>query len=284
MPTSTRSRHMRPRSAARLHGPWRAAAIAAAIAALPGTGAAADLDPAPAPAVPQARIDADAPVFSGTFYLWASGLHGTTSTLPPLPAADVDVSFGDVLKNFDGGLMGAVEMRVGRWSVIGDVMVTQVSPGATLPGPFAAGVELRSRSLTVQGDVLYRFYTSATVDFDAGAGLRLWNLDNRLTIGPGLLPAGIAYGVSQSWLDPVLMGRVSARLGGPWSMVLVGDVGGFDVGSRFTWQALATLNYQWNEKLALRAGYRALSVDYQSGSFLYDVLMQGPILGATYRF
>lgn len=245
---------------------------------------AADLDPSPAPAAPRMPSDVDAPVVFGTVYLWASTLRGTASTLPPLPAADMNMSFGDVLKNFDGGLMAAAEVRAGRWSVIGDVMFTQVSPGATMPGPFAADVEMRSRSLTVQGDVLYRLYQSEAIDIDAGVGLRFWNLDNRLTIGPGLLPAGLEHSVSQNWFDPVLAGRLSAQLGGPWSVVLVGDVGGFDIGARLTWQIIGTVNYQWNERLAVRAGYRALSVDYQNGSFLYDVVMQGPILGATYRF
>ncbi|TCT02198.1 hypothetical protein [Aquabacter spiritensis] len=281
MPIAARIRADAHHLAATLRVIWAGAACAAVLATC---ATAADLDPPATQFAPAGRSDRDAPVFFGTFYLWASGLSGTTSTLPPLPAANVDLSFGDVLKNFDGGLMGAVEMRAGRWSVIGDVMFTQVSPGTTMPGPFAADVSVRSRSLTVQGDVLYRLYASETFDIDAGAGLRFWNLDNRLTIGPGLAPAGIAHDVSQSWLDPILAGRVSARLGGPWSVVLLGDVGGFDLGARLTWQVIGTVNYQWNENLALRAGYRALSVDYQNGDFLYDVLMQGPILGATYRF
>ena len=67
-------------------------------------------------------------------------------------------------------------------------------------------------------------------------------------------------------------------------MTAVGDIGGFGVGSDLTWQAIGTLDYAVNDRLELRAGYRALSVDYEDGKFLYDVLMQGPILGATYRF
>jgi hypothetical protein len=51
-----------------------------------------------------------------------------------------------------------------------------------------------------------------------------------------------------------------------------------------TYQLLGTVNYQWNEHLALRAGYRLLSVDYKKGNFLYDVKEHGPILAFTYRF
>jgi len=257
------------------------AALLAALAAAPAS--AADIDALP-PAKPALVVTADTPVFLGSFYLWASALKGTTSTLPPLPPTDIDLSFTDVLKDLDGGLMGAGEMRVGRWSFLADVMFTQVTPGGTMPAPYAADVEVRSRSLTLQGNVLYRLYDTPQLFVDAGAGLRFWYLDNKLTIGPGLLPSGIEYSQNTSWVDPVLVGRLSAQLGGPWSVTLVGDIGGFDVGSQFTWQAIGTVNYQWNENLALRVGYRALSVDYEDGNFLYDVRMQGPVLGATYRF
>lgn len=263
--------------------PFFGAALLALVGGAPA--GAADLESSPpAVSLPAPVVDADAPTFSATMYLWASALHGTSSTLPPLPAANIDLSFRDVLQDLNGAVMGSGEMRVGRWGFLADLMFTQVTPSGTLPGPYNAGFEIRSRSLTLQGDVLYRLYESDTLDVDAGAGLRYWHLNNRLTVDPGLLPAGLDYSQAESWIDPVIAARVLAQLGGPWSLTLVGDIGGFDVGSKLTWQAIATVNYQWNENLALRAGYRALSVDYQNGAFLYDVLMQGPILGATYRF
>lgn len=261
-----------------------------ALAADPSTASAQEATPAPAPGgapgeVPAAPPPAgDRPTFTGSLYFWASALNGTTSTLPPLPAVGVDLSFSDVMKNFDGGLMGAGEMRIGRWGFLGDFMLSQVSPDGTMPGPDGAGVEVRSRSLTLQASALYRLYESAYLSVDAGAGLRFWHLDNRLTIDPGRLPSGLSYSRSENWVDPVIAGRLNIDLGGPWGLTLYGDVGGFDIGSDVTWQAIGTVNYQWNDKLALRLGYRALSVDYHAGSFAYDVRMQGPVIGASYRF
>lgn len=260
-----------------------AAALLAGEAAVPVQ--AADLSaavPQPAPAIP--AVDADSPEFYATLYLWGSSLSGTTSTLPPLPPASIDLSFKDVLEDLNGAIMGAGELRVGRWGFLADLMFTQVTPAGTLPGPFPSDVSVRSRSLTVSADVLYRLYESEVLNVDAGAGLRYWHLDNKLTIEPGVVPTSLSYAVSEDWVDPVIVARLQARLGGPWSLTLVGDIGGFGVGSDSTWQAIATVNYQWSDQLALRAGYRALSVDYQNGAFAYDVLMQGPILGATYRF
>ncbi|WP_371346263.1 hypothetical protein [Ancylobacter sp. IITR112] len=259
-------------------------AAAALVALAHSPAQAADVDAVvPAVRLPDPVATSDMPMFSATLYLWASALKGTSSTLPPLPAVDIDLRFRDILQDLNGAVMGAGEMRVGRWGFLADLMFTQVTPTGALPGPYGAEVEVRSRSLTLQGDVLYRLYESDMLDLDAGAGLRFWHLDNRLTVAPGL-PSVLEYAQSESWVDPVIAGRAIARLGGPWSLTLVGDIGGFDVGSSLTWQAIATVNYQWSDQLALRAGYRALSVDYQSGAFLYDVLMQGPILGVTYRF
>jgi len=275
--------------APRASGPLLAcgATVAAVLLATPALAGTATLEPGQSPATPRPSEpvrDAGAPVFIGSLYIWGTALTGRSSTLPPLPETDIDISFSDVLKDFDGGIMGATEMRAGRWSVIGDVLFTQVTPKGNLPGPASADAKVRSRSLTLQADALYRFHQSEFLNLDAGAGLRFWYLDNKLTIDPGLLRNGVSHSESEYWVDPVIAGRVNARIAGPWSATLVGDVGGFDVGSQLTWQFIGTLNYQWNEDLSLRLGYRALSVDYKQGDFLYDVRMQGPIVGVSYRF
>jgi hypothetical protein len=73
---------------------------------------------------------------------------------------------------------------------------------------------------------------------------------------------------------------------------LSGDVGGFGVGSKFSWQALALLEHEiYRSKTATWSamlGYKALSVDYSRGSGLslyeFDMTMHGPIFGLTARF
>ena len=233
---------------------------------------------------PIKTVDSFVPTFAFTGYFWAAGLNGRTSTFPPLPATDLDMTFGDVLKDLNGGIMGAAEMRIGRWEFIADTMFSQVTTGATLPGPYFSSAKVRSQSVTLQASAVYRIYSDETFDVDIGAGVRYWNLDNRLKILPGALNLRIDVSESENWLDPILIARLHARLGGPWSLTLAGDVGGFDAGSKLTWQAVGTVNYQWNEKLTLKAGYRALYVDYAKGNFLYDVTQHGPVIAATYRF
>lgn len=226
----------------------------------------------------------DKPVFFLTGYLWTSAMNGQVGTLPRLLPANVNLSFGDILQNFDGGIMGGGEMRLRHWSVLLDTMWMQISPDATLSGPLQTQVNLRSRSLALQSDVLYRIYNSRPISVDAGLGFRYWHLDNQLTIDPNLGGDGGSTTQTEDWVDPLFVTRLSTRLGGPWSLTFIGDVGGFNMGSQLTYQLAGTLNYQLNSNLALRAAYRLLSVDYEQGNYLYNVTMQGPIIGMTYRF
>jgi hypothetical protein len=218
-----------------------------------------------------------------TGYLFASALDGRSSTVGNLPAADIDLSFGDVLDNLDFGLMSAIEVRQGRWSFVGDVMYSSVSPGGTLPGPLAISAELEQKSLTLQGSVLYRVQDSPSVAVDLGAGLRYWSVDSEGTIAPGA-PNPIRFAHKESWLDPVVIARMKAGLGGNWSVTLAGDIGGSGGGSDLTWQVLGTVDYRMSDRLSLRAGYRVLSVDYADDGYVYDITMKGPVLGVALRF
>ena len=97
---------------------------------------------------------------------------------------------------------------------------------------------------------------------------------------------------SIDWVDPFVGARLRQQIAPGESLVLRGDVGGFGAGSDNSWQVLATYNWQMctmgGHLIDGYLGYRALSVDYSQGSgkteYKYDVLMQGPVMGATLHF
>jgi hypothetical protein len=62
------------------------------------------------------------------------------------------------------------------------------------------------------------------------------------------------------------------------------DIGGFNVSSDLTWQAMLLLGYRVNEKGSVGLGYRALGTDYTSGATTYDVVSHGLLLGYQYTF
>ena len=42
--------------------------------------------------------------------------------------------------------------------------------------------------------------------------------------------------------------------------------------------------YQFTDSFSAVIGYRAAGVDYENDGFVYDVVQQGPIIGAVFRF
>ena len=97
---------------------------------------------------------------------------------------------------------------------------------------------------------------------------------------------------SVAWADPLVGARLRHQFAPGWNLVMSGDVGGFGVGSKFSWQALAALNYDFyvrnNVTWSGMIGYKALNVDYSRGAGLthyeYNMTMYGPIIGISARF
>ena len=61
-------------------------------------------------------------------------------------------------------------------------------------------------------------------------------------------------------------------------------IGGFGVSSDLTWQAMASLGDQINDSAAAALGYRGIGTDCEDGSFGYDVISHGLLLGFECRF
>ena len=70
-----------------------------------------------------------------------------------------------------------------------------------------------------------------------------------------------------------------------------GDIGGFGVGSDFTWSATIVIGYDFllfEHPALVYLGYRAIGQDFTEGSgsdrFTWDVIQHGPILGFSLLF
>lgn len=93
------------------------------------------------------------------------------------------------------------------------------------------------------------------------------------------------------WVDPFIGGRVRHQFGDNKEVTLQGDVGGFGVGSDFSWQVVATYGFDVNcfgTPLHTVIGYRALAVDYSEdgpyGENVLDIVQHGPLMGVTLRW
>jgi hypothetical protein len=218
-----------------------------------------------------------------TPYLWVAGVTGTLGTTAgTIPDARVGADFGDILSNLNAlPVMLAGEIRQGRFGLVTDLMVISVEADADTPGPAFSGGEARLRG--VIGSVLaaWRVAEAERGQLDLGAGLRAFGLSTRFTLEPGTL-AGRRIERDANWVNPIVGLRYRHDLGAGWATTLYGDVGGGN--GDLTWQALATIDYRFNDRTTLRAGYRWLSFERESGALSQDIGLGGPILGATIRF
>lgn len=199
---------------------------------------------------------------------------------------DVDVSFGDILDSLEAGAMAAYRAERGPWAVVADVIWMNLEQDKDGLGPLGrtrADVELDQ--FIAELDLAYALNDR----LDAYAGLRYWDVDADLTVeGGGPLGQTLSAGLSEDWVDPVVGLRYEWPLGAKWTLVARGDVGGFGVGSDFTWHATAYAAWNMFENASLLFGFRFLDVDYEDGSgsgrFMMDVLEGGPSAGVVWKF
>ena len=223
--------------------------------------------------------------FSITPYVWLPALRGTLQTpLPRLGDPSTEISSGSVLTNLARvPVMLAGEARYGRFALVGDFFYAGVDQDISTRGiGFQNGhTILVSTFGTLLGMV--RAVETPSQYVELGGGARIWNFNVKLSLNPGLLPGAIGKG-SASWADPIVAARYGAMLSPRLGATVYADIGGFDTGSRLTWQVLGSLDYGLTDSTVVRAGWRYLSVDRTRGSFGVDIGFNGPFLAASFRF
>lgn len=225
----------------------------------------------------QAPQSADAWRFQITPYVWMTGLQGDIRPTHNAPTAHVSQSFSDVLSNLDTAAFLSGTARQGRYVLQADTSYAAVSDAASLPMGLQARAKVKQSALTLSGG--YNWVLSPQDSLDALVGVRWWNIRATVQVQPLL-----QVRARESFADPIVALRWHHQLNPRWFTLAYADVGGFGVGSDFTWQLLAVLNYQIRDDIYLSAGYRQLNVDYRNGGQRLDFSMGGPILGATFRF
>jgi len=214
--------------------------------------------------------------FSVTPYGWALSLHGRVGVGPV--AANADVSFRDLLKTLRFGIMAEAEARHGR--LFGDIDVIYASLGKTNVVAFRGDtgtLELTGKLAIIQPVGGYTIGDQKwAVDFYGG--FRLWDVRTTLDVDVTRRPTN-PHSLSRGWPDATAGFRFRWLPYQKLHVVIGGDGGGG--GSHGTWHAYTLVGYDVWSKVALGAGYRYLSVNYEDNVFLFDVRLRGPLLGAT---
>jgi hypothetical protein len=261
--------------------------------------------------------DANAWTFNAMPYGWLPFLKGDQTVKGR--TASIDVNPIQVLEHLDAApWMSYVEARKGPLAIYNDIFYAKLGIAASRARSFdgsslsvAATVEFEQA--IIEAGTTYeiaRWHSGGSIKDGAPArltaldlvvGARYWHQDMALNLALGAFDTtglelsggrAIARSGSVDWVDPLVGFRIRHQLAPGRDLVLRADIGGFDVGSRFSWNLLGA--YSWD--IAVRdgvtysgvLGYRALSVDYSRGAGLdkyeYDVLQHGPIVGLAAKF
>jgi hypothetical protein len=205
-----------------------------------------------------------------SMYMLGAGMSGD-ATVRGVPV-DVNVPFTKIWDNLQFGAMGRTTVWYKRWGVSTDVVYMGL-------GAAKNGFDLGFDQWLVQPVVEYKL----TDWLSPYAGARYLSMETELR-GPRLNT--VTDG--QSWWDPVVGSGLRIPLGSKVQIRVRGDVGGFGAASKFSGQIEPTLDWRVGRKISLQFGWRWLYADYETGEgrekFRYDMLTQGPQLGATFHF
>lgn len=227
-------------------------------------------------------------------YFWLASLDGDV-TVKGIKSS-VSLSGSDLLDMLDYGGEVHVEAWKGRWGIFLDPTFLKLSADGRANRPLVGriDVDVDLKEWLVEFGGLYTLggwpigTNGKKLSLDVLGGGRYWYMKGKLNADVPLLGFSRRVEQSKDWIDPIMGARLRADLTNKLSLAVRGDIGGFSVGSDFTWNASAIFGYNFSQTVSAWLGYRALGVDYESGSgfskFKYDVTMQGPIVGLGFRF
>jgi hypothetical protein len=208
-------------------------------------------------------------------YLVAAAMDGTVGIKGQ--EVTLDVPFSKIWDNLHFGGMVHFDMKNDRWLLSSDLIYMNLQQSTDVAGGTATVTQT-----FVEAAGGYR----VSREFTVLAGARFVDLGGKLSFtGTNADRSGSQ---SKSWVDPFVGAQLNVALSERWWFDLHGDIGGFNVGSKLAWQAYADVGYRASDLVSVYLGYRALDMDYESGSgstlFRYDVLTAGPQIGVAFHF
>jgi hypothetical protein len=209
-------------------------------------------------------------------YLWFAGIDGTVSALGH--ESSVHVTAGDVLSNFNFGLMGMMEARYNRIVIPIDFMWAKLTDNKGIP--ITDNVE--SVHVKINEDIFtpkigYRLVDNARFRVDWVIGIRYWHVGNTFTLQPTQIANGF-YGAA-NWVDGIQGARFQGFLTPKLLLTIAGDAGGG--GARLDYQVVGLVGYKV-KKVTLQGGWRYLAIHKgPSERTFINLAMTGVILGVV---
>ena len=197
-----------------------------------------------------------------------------------LPTVELDASTGDILANLHMAAMLYLEARNDEWAITSDFVYMNLQQDIT-PSKIISSGRATVKQTIWEAAGLYRILPF--LEFGLGARLNVISTDiaAERNVFPGSSEE-VAGHHSKTFIDPVLITRLTTDIEGKWLFQFRGDLGGFGIGSDFTWQLQGYAGYRFSKLFQLSVGYRILGINYDDGEyeerFIFDLNEFGPVI------
>ena len=207
--------------------------------------------------------------FSVTPYLWAAGVAGNVGAdgtqAPPIES---DYNFFS-LANLDAAAFLGFSAGKGRWTLNADYIRIGFSDDFDL-GPLNTGISLDADALELSAGYRLADWENTQLVF----GTRGISIDAGISFTPGPDSAD-----SRTWWDPIVGVQHRRSFGEHWGLLLRGDIGGFNVSSKITFNGVVAGTYRFNDLVSVLFGYRYLTFDFRDDDFVTDLEVYGYAIG-----
>jgi hypothetical protein len=219
--------------------------------------------------------------YLGDLYMMFPNMKGET-TVANLPEVEVDADEAAILGNLKFGAMFYLEATNDNWAISSDFIYMKLNQGLETTNLIKSG-SITMEQLAWEMDGLKHL----TPWLEVGLGGRLVSLSTGVD-ATGTLNQPHIGSASKTWYDPVIVMRTQGAIKEKWLLQFRGDVGGFGVGSNFSWQIQANAGYRFSKLFQTTIGYRYISIDYDKGEgaqrFLYNIDTYGWVVRFGFNF
>lgn len=224
------------------------------------------------------KID-DSWKFTVTPYAWMTGINGRLTVQGQ--QSPVDLNFAnDLLKRLKMAAMLHAEAKKNRLAFMVDVFYAKLGEDANVTGDMNNSVDLRVRlkETVIEGGLGYTFARSGRFSMDALLGARFFNT----TVNVDADNTEIAN-EKFNFLDPYVGVRFLTDWE-KWALRGRADIGGFGLGSEYSYKLNGFVSYKFKETLVLSLGYQIYQPFYKEDLFEYKLANEGFLLGFTIGF
>ena len=217
-------------------------------------------------------------------YLMFTSMSGTTG-IGNLPNTFICIPASELFSHLKFGGMLYAEVHNYQFAFTSDLFYASLSQDASGKNGVLSGTA-NLKQFFWELEALHRLSPWA----EAGIGARINSIESGLNINVTLPGGNMSQtgNKKNTWVDPLIVTRLKTWVDNKWLLALRVDIGGFGIGSEFSWQLQPDIAYRVSKLLQIGLGYRYLFMNYNNGSgsnrFYYDMGEYGPQVRIGFNF